>query len=77
MVQYEDPISHFRQYVEEENQRIRKQKEEDGLMEITLNMGEKLTVNSRLTRNVEYIAVKRIYRALKLDQFWKKHLKGR
>ena len=74
MDQYEDPISHFRQYVEEENQKTERGRWING--DYPEYEGT-LTVNSRLTRNVGYIAVKRIYRALKLDQFWKKHLKGR
>lgn len=75
--QYDDPVSFFREFYKKETERLKQERDDNGMMSVTLNLGETLTPDTSLTRNVGYAVIKKIYKKLKLDTFWKRHTAGR
>ena len=75
--QHDDPVTYFRDFYKKETERLQKERDDNGMMAVTLNMGETLSSGAALNRNVGYVFAKKIYRKLKLDTFWKRHTAGR
>ena len=67
---YVDPIAHFK----EEAIRLTKEKE-NNIVNVQLDLNEKLDVDECDVFNVGYVTLKRLYRTLKLDEFFKKEAK--
>lgn len=73
--QYDDPVAHFKEHYRKLTLEKRAPKP-DNTVSISLDLGEVLEPGTDLVRNIGYVAFKRLYRALKLNQFWKKHTSG-
>ncbi len=79
--QYPDPVQHYRQYYRELTKKQKAQaaldaQKNDNTVSVILDLNEKLKPGTDLTRNIGYVAFKRMYRMLELDKFWKKYTKG-
>ena len=71
---YEDPIAYFDQYAKELTKSTQKEKR----LTITIDVNEKLDIETNDTRNVGYGILKALYKELELDKFWNwktRHLK--
>ena len=64
---YDDPIAHFRDVVKQMNE---EQKHVSSLS-VLIDMDEALVPDSSDLKNVGYGFIKRIYKALEIDKFWK------
>ena len=64
---YDDPIAHFRDVVKQMNE---EQKHVSSLS-VLIDMDEPLVPDSSDLKNVGYGFIKRIYKALEIDKFWK------
>lgn len=71
--QYDDPVAHFQQIVDEKNNEAKK----NTLKSITIDTAEPMTAGTDDLKNVGYSAVKYIYKELELDKFWKNAVRGR
>lgn len=69
---YDDPIAHFKK----EAQRMSQEEEENYNLSLQLNLNEKLLEDESNIYNVGYVVLKRLYRSLKLDEFFKKESKN-
>lgn len=67
---YDDPIEHFKKEVAKRNQ-----EKSDKQISITLDMNEELTPKSIDLKNIGYGFIKRIYKELEIDLFWKDVMK--
>ena len=79
---YPDPVAYFRQYYRELSKQQKIQaaidaKNNSDIVSLTLDLNEKLQPGTELTRNIGYVAFKRLYRKLELDKFWKKYTRGK
>lgn len=80
--QYEDPVAHFRQFYKEETKKQKAQEKLDALksdsssVSIMLNLNEQLGLGESAVRNIGYVAFKRIYKELRLDEFWRRQTRG-
>ena len=64
---YDDPIAHFRDVVKQMNE---EQKHVSSLS-VLIDMDEALVPDSSDLKNIGYGFIKRIYKALEIDKFWK------
>lgn len=64
---YDDPIAHFRDVVKQMNE---EQKHVSSLS-VLIDMDESLVPDSSDLKNIGYGFIKRIYKALEIDKFWK------
>ena len=71
--EYDDPIAHFTQYAKS----LTKKKKEELSRTLTIDMSEKLEVESNDTRNVGYGILKVLYKELELDRFWNWKTRGK
>ena len=64
---YEDPVAHFKQVAKDRNS----EKKNDTAATISINMNEKMSVETDDIKNVGYLVLKHIYKELEIDKFWK------
>lgn len=64
---YEDPIAHFRNVV----QKMNEEKKQDTSVSVPLDMKESLESGEVQLKNLGYVFIKRIYKELEIDKFWK------
>ena len=69
---YDDPIAHFKK----EAQRMSQEEEENYNFSLQINLNDKLLDDESNIYNVGYVVLKRLYRSLKLDEFFKKESKN-
>ena len=69
---YDDPIAHFK----DEAKRLTDEEDENYNLSLQLNLNEKLLEDESNIYNVGYVVLKRLYRSLKLDEFFKKESKN-
>ena len=69
---YDDPIVHFKK----EAQRMSQEEEENYNFSLQINLNDKLLDDESNIYNVGYVVLKRLYRSLKLDEFFKKESKN-
>lgn len=65
---YDDPIEHFRQVVAQRNLEL---EEENKKINTIIDTSELMDINTDDLKNVGYGVIKRIYKELKIDKFWK------
>ncbi len=64
---YEDPISHFKQVAKDRTI----EKKNDTFASVSIDMNEQMTTKTDDIKNVGYLILKRIYKELEIDKFWK------
>ncbi len=64
---YDDPIAHFRDVVKQMNE----EQKHISSLSVLIDMDEALVPDSSDLKNVGYGFIKRIYKALEIDKFWK------
>ena len=64
---YEDPISHFKQLAKDRTI----EKKNDMSATVSIDMNEQMTTKTDDIKNVGYLILKRIYKELEIDKFWK------
>ena len=74
---YEDPVKHFKELYKKKSSVIRKELTNKDTVSLTIDLNDTLEPKTDLTRNIGYVVFKILYRKLKLDVFWKKHMAGR
>lgn len=68
---YDDPIAHFRDVVKKMNE----DQKHDSSISLLLDMDETLIPGSDDLKNIGYLFLKRIYKQLEIDTFWKNVMK--
>lgn len=64
---YDDPIAHFKLEV----QKMNEAKKQDSVISVSLDMRESLEPGQIQLKNLGYVFIKRIYKELEIDKFWK------
>ena len=70
---YDDPLQHFRDYYKQLTKQQKAQELiDESKITLTFDINEKIKPGTSFTRNIGYVAFKRMYKELELDKFWKK-----
>lgn len=64
---YDDPIAHFREVAKQ----MTKEQKKETAIPVLLDMDAKLAPGSAELKNLGYVFIKRIYKSLDIDKFWK------